>query len=101
RVKTLFRALYDVCVQKTPTVDLLVCLSAPTELILERIRVRQREFELKLDPKYYTQLNQLYEEYFEAHAGAKLVVQMDQCDFCKSPELFEALSVRIDRELRA
>lgn len=101
RVKKLFRELYDVCVEQTPVLDLLVCLSAPNDLILERIRARQREFELKLDPDYYIRLNQLYEEYFEEYAGPKVMVQMDQCDFCKSPELFEALSVRIDRALQA
>jgi deoxyadenosine/deoxycytidine kinase len=99
RTRELFEELYDICVEQTPPLDLLVCLSAPSDLILDRIRARQREFELKLDPDYYIRLNRLYEEYFQAHTGTKLVVRMDQFDFCKSPELFEELSTRIDREL--
>src|SRR5262249_44292383 len=101
RTRELFEALYHVCVKQTPPVDLLVCLSAPDDLILDRIRARQREFELQLDPDYYVRLNRLYEEHFQAYSGAKVLVRMDEFDFCKSPELFEELSTLIDRELAA
>jgi deoxyguanosine kinase len=99
RARELFEALYDVCVEQIPRLDLLVCLSAPSDLILDRIRARQREFELTLDPDYYIRLNELYEEYFQAHTGAKILVRMDPVDFCASPKLLHELSTRIDREL--
>ena len=101
RAKALFRALYDLCEEETPPLDLMVFLSAPNDLILERIRSRHRDFELKLDPGYYVRLNALYEEYFEAYRGSKLLVRMDQCDFVASPELFGSLSSRIDAEFQA
>lgn len=99
RVAAIFRSLYDVCSEQIPPVDLMVCLSAPNDLIVDRIRLRHRDFELKLNPDYYIRLNRTYEDFFAMYNGAKLVVPMDEYDFVESPDLFSVLSARIDAQL--
>jgi deoxyadenosine/deoxycytidine kinase len=99
RTRKVFHDLYELSIPQIPKVDLMVCLSAPDDLILERIRLRHREFELKLDERYYVRLNALYEVFFNTYMGNKLIVRMDEADFVQSPGLFSHLSARIDSHL--
>jgi deoxyadenosine/deoxycytidine kinase len=99
RTKGIFRALYDVCAEQTPPVDLMICLSAPDELIIDRILRRRRDFELNLDTDYYVRLNQLYESFFAEYRGNKMRIPMDEYDFVKSPEHYGTLSARIDARI--
>ena len=79
--------------------DPLVFLSAPTGIVVERIRRRNRGFELQIDPGYYSAVNEAYEEYFDRYTGGKLRIPMDTWDFVKRPELFSELSRLIDEAL--
>lgn len=96
RAASVFRALYDVCSDQIPPVDLMICLSASDELIIDRIRLRHRDFELELAPDYYLRLNRIYENFFATYRGAKLIVPMDDYDFVESPQLFSVLSAKVD-----
>lgn len=98
RTATIFRSLYDVCVEQVPSVDLMICLSASDALIIDRIRLRRREFELEFKPEYFVRLNRIYEDFFAMYSGAKLVVPMDEYDFVRSPQLFDVLSNSIDTQ---
>jgi deoxyadenosine/deoxycytidine kinase len=100
RVGSIFRALYDVCVEQTPPVDVMICLSAPSDLIIERIRLRHRDFELDLSSDYYIRLNEMYDDFFSAYRGNKILVRMEECDFVESPELFSELSARVDAQIQ-
>lgn len=97
--KRLFGELYELCVHKTPSPSLLVFLSATTDLIVERIRNRNRSFELSIDPSYYAAVNIAYEQFFEHYAGSKLRIPMDEWDFVKVPALFDRLDALVDGEL--
>jgi len=99
RAKRAFSLLYEVFVQKTPCPALIIFLSASTDLLYARIRERRRDFELQIDPAYYTALNAAYEEFFERYHGKKLRVPMDQWDFLKDPALFKKLADTADGEL--
>lgn len=99
RAHRLFGDLYEICVAKTPDLNLLVFLSASTDTILDRIRLRRRDFELEIDPQYYDELNKAYEKFFTAYSGRKLRVAMDEWDFVKEPALFERVSLLVDHEL--
>jgi deoxyadenosine/deoxycytidine kinase len=100
RVRSVFRALYAVCVEQIAPVDVMVCLSAPSDLIIERIQLRQRDFELELSPDYYVRLNEAYEQFFSTYPGKKIVVRMEERDFVASPHLFGELSSRVDAQMQ-
>jgi deoxyguanosine kinase len=99
RLKHLFRDLYRLCSERLPQPALLIYLSASTELIVERIRKRSRDFELAIDPLYYAAVNSAYEALFREFAGAKILVEMDRWDFVAEPTLYGELNTLIDAEV--
>jgi len=99
RVKRLFRELYELCLERVPRPGLLVFLSAPTQLLVERIRSRKRDFESQIDFAYCDAVNSTYEEFFKQYSGKKIRVQMDQWDFVKDESLYARLASLVDREL--
>jgi deoxyguanosine kinase len=99
RTKYLFNELYELCLEKTPRPALTIFLVAPTELLVDRIRERSRDFELEIDPGYYAAVNAAYEELYDRYPGKKLRVSMEQWDFVKDPKLYEALASLVDQEL--
>ena len=99
RAHRLFTQLYGLCSERTPEPTLMICLSATTELLVQRIGARKRDFELKIDPAYFEAVNAAYEEYFRRFAGRKLRISMDDWDFVKEPLLYKQLNSIIDREL--
>ena len=60
-----YRELYEVLTQFLPPPDVVVYLRASVDTLLQRIRLRGREFEQNIDPGYLEQLNRLYEEWIE------------------------------------
>jgi deoxyguanosine kinase len=101
-VKTLrmFKNLYDFLNAKLPHPDLLVGLSATTDMIIERIKRRDRQIEVKIDPAYYARVNSIYQNFLESYPGRKLIIAMDEWDFVAKPALYAKLSAMIDAELR-
>jgi deoxyguanosine kinase len=100
RARRLFGDLYELCLEKTPRPGLLIFLSATTELLMERIRARKRDFELEIDPGYYAAVNAAYEEFFERYPAKKLRVAMDEWDFIRDESLYKRLASQVDRELK-
>lgn len=99
RLNRLFTELYDVCMEKTPRPDLMIFLSAPSDLLVKRIQARKRDFELEIDPAYFGLINAAYEEYFARYPGKKLRIPMEEWDFVKEPHLYERLASLVDGEL--
>ena len=99
RAKSLFRELYEVGVEPMPQPELMILLAAPDELLHERIRLRDRDFELKLAPSYFASLNAAYERWYGQYPGRKMLIDMNDWDFVRDPALFDKLSEAIDRTL--
>jgi deoxyguanosine kinase len=99
RHKQIFMDLYHACREKVGDPQLMICLTAPTELIIERINKRNRAFELATDSQYYAEINEAYDAFFASYAGEKIVIPMDKWDFVENPRHFGALSHLIDERL--
>lgn len=99
RAKTGFLQLYEFFAERVPSPTLLVYLSARTDLILERIRQRDRDFEAAVDPAYYARVNDAYDKLFVRYPGKKLSIPMEKWDFVKRPVLYQQLSALIDSQL--
>lgn len=99
RAKQLFGDLYQFCSEKAPQPKAIIFLSAPTELLVERIRKRNRHFEIGFDPTYYAAVNAAYEDYFRRYSGTVLRIPMNEWDFVTDQTLYQRLSQMLDREL--
>jgi deoxyadenosine/deoxycytidine kinase len=101
QTRHVFRELYELLVHQVPTPSLMICLSASTDLLVDRIRQRERHIELKIDPNYYGRVNAAYEEFFDLYCGRKLNIPMDEWNFVQSPDLYRKLSLLVDEQLKA
>jgi deoxyadenosine/deoxycytidine kinase len=99
RAKQLFGDLYQFCLAKVPSPSVIIFLSAPTELLIERIQRRNRHFEVGFDPAYYDTVNAAYENYFKRYSGTVLRIPMSEWDFVADDSLYRELSRMLDREL--
>jgi deoxyadenosine/deoxycytidine kinase len=101
RTKIGFVHLYEYFAERVPSPTVLVYLSAQTDLILKRIRQRNRDFEAAVDPAYYARVNGAYDTLFARYSGVKLSIPMEEWDFVKRPTLYQGLSALIDIQLKS
>jgi deoxyguanosine kinase len=74
------------------TPDLVVYLRATTEVLLRRIRRRDRVFERTIRPSYIEGLNRAYEEFFASFSGpAHITVDVSNIDWIGNPEDYQAV----------
>ena len=88
----LYQEVYRLLRARIPVPDLVVFLQANTEVLLERIRGRRRDYEDSLSPDYVERLNQAYNDYFFHYRDTPLlVVNTEGTDFVHREEEFEDL----------
>ncbi len=58
-----YRELYQVLTDFLPPPDLVIYLRASVPTLVERIKLRGRVYERRIDPEYLEQLNTLYEDW--------------------------------------
>ncbi len=97
--RRVFGELYELCLERIPRPELMIFLSATTDLLIDRIRERKRDFELAVDAAYYAAVNAAYEHIFSLYPGKKLRVPMNEWDFVKDPDLYKRLAALVDEEL--
>ncbi len=72
--------------------DYIVYLQASTEVLLERIAMRDRTFERNIDEQYIDSLNECYNSFFMHYEGCPvLIVNTNNLDFVKNPDDFQFL----------
>lgn len=99
RAKRLFRELYELCLEKAAEPGLMIYLSATTDLLVERIRSRNRDFESQIDFAYCAAVNVAYEEFFKRYPGKKLRLEMNEWNFVRDERLYKRLASLVDKEL--
>jgi deoxyadenosine/deoxycytidine kinase len=93
---SLYEQIYSLLNPRLPKPDLVIYLQAETDVLLQRIRQRGREYEKPMDPDYLTALNQAYNDFFFYYnASPLLVVQTSEIDFVKSRADLEDLLEKI------
>lgn len=77
-----YERLYGMLEPQVPRHDLAIYLHATTEVLLERIRGRKRDFEMEISPDYIAQVNEAYNHYFFHYKETPLlVIDTSQIDF--------------------
>jgi deoxyadenosine/deoxycytidine kinase len=79
-----------------PTPNLVVYLKAPREVLLDRVRRRNANFEAKIAEAYIDELIKAYDHFFYHFKDAPLlIVDTAEIDFVENPEELRALMHRI------
>jgi deoxyguanosine kinase len=100
----LYEQIYNLVSSKAPKPDLVIFLQASTEVLLERVSKRGREYELFMDPDYLDSVNKAFNNFFFYYSDTPLlVINTNEIDFvekkCDLEELINKVnSHKIGRE---
>ena len=95
-----YRDLYEAMMLYLPPPDLVVYLRASVSTLLQRIRMRGRDFEQDVSSEYLDQLSELYEEWIERFTQCPvLMVPSDNLDFVKHDGHMELIVAKIVEKL--
>jgi len=86
----LYEKIYGVLEEQVPHPDLVIYLQARDEVLMQRIRSRERDYEREISERYVAELNRAY-NYFFFHYNRTplLVIDTSDIDFVKSREDLE------------
>jgi deoxyguanosine kinase len=88
----LYEQLFQILKKRIPAPDLVIFLQAKTEVLMERIKTRNRKYERSIGYKYLEKINQAFNEFFFHYTDSPLlVVNASEIDFVHVPEDFEDL----------
>ena len=88
----LYDQLFQMLRKRITPPDLVIFLQSKTEVLMERIRRRNRKYEKSVNPKYLERINQAFNEFFFHYTESPLlVVNASEIDFVHIPEDFEDL----------
>jgi len=88
----LYEQLFQLLKKRIPPPDLVIFLQAKTEILMERIKKRDMEYERAINFKYLDEINQAFNDFFFHYSDAPmLVVNASNIDFVNIPEDFEDL----------
>jgi deoxyguanosine kinase len=100
----LYEQIYNLISSKAPKPDLVIFLQASTQVLLERVSKRGREYESFMDPNYLDSVNKAFNNFFFYYSDTPLlVINTNEIDFvekrCDLEELINKInSHKIGRE---
>lgn len=100
----LYEQIYNLISSKAPKPDLVIFLQASTEVLLERVSKRGRDYESFMDPDYLDSVNKAFNNFFFYYSDTPLlVINTNEIDFvekkCDLEELINKVnSHKIGRE---
>ncbi len=93
---TVYDRLFAALSPYAPVPDLVVYLNAPREVLLERVRRRNVEFEAKISEDYVDELIRAYDHFFFHFQDTPLlIVNTAEIDFVENADDLRALQQRI------
>ena len=94
----LYEKIFQLLVGRIPAPDLVIFLQAKPEVLLQRIKTRNNDYEKEMDLDYLKRLTEAYNYYFFHYTQTPLlVVNTSEIDFVKRKEDLDQLL----REIRA
>ncbi len=88
----LYDSVHNALADRIVSPDLVIYLQASTDVLMARIKKRDREFERSMDRDYIQRLNEAYNYFFFHYSSTPLlVVNTDHIDFVANPAHFQDL----------
>ncbi len=101
----MYYRVHEALAEKIPPPDLIIYLRAKTDVLMQRIAMRDRPYERNMERGYIERLNQEYEATFAEHAQFRhaapvLVIDTDSLDYIRNPEDLRWVEDRIRQALK-
>jgi deoxyguanosine kinase len=92
----LYEQLFQILRKRIMPPDLVIFLQAKTDVLVDRIRRRNKKYERTISHKYLDRINQAFNEFFFHYTDSPLlVVNASEIDFVHNPGEFEDLMAHI------
>lgn len=97
----MYRRVHEALAEKIPLPDLLVYLRADTEVLMQRIALRDRPYERNMERSYIDELNHAYDEFFSVPYDHTPVLTIDTnpINIVQNPEHLKQVENRIREAL--
>ncbi len=87
-----YLGLFSTMVDQLKYPHLVIFLRRSVPKLIERIKLRARDYEQNIDPSYLLKLNEYYDDWMHNYRhGKSLIIDTDQLDFINNPSQFEKL----------
>jgi deoxyadenosine/deoxycytidine kinase len=94
----LYEQMFHLLKKRVSPPDLVIFLQASTDILMERIKMRDRKYERSISFRYLDRINQSFNDYFFHYTDSPLlVVDASRIDFVHVPEDFKDLVDQIKR----
>ncbi len=95
----LWERLFEALRPDVPRPDLTVYLKAGVDVLMDRVRIRNRPFERDLERDYMARLTGAYDRFFETWPGRLLVIEVSALDFVRSEADFAAVRALVEHKV--
>jgi deoxyguanosine kinase len=97
----MYKRVHQALAEKISMPDLLVYLRADTDVLMQRIALRDRSYERNIERSYIDELNRAYEDFFSRPYDDTpvLTIDSDPLDFVRFPEHLNLIENRIREAL--
>ena len=80
--------------------SLMIFLRRSVPKLLERIKMRGRDYEQTIPVDYLTKLNEYYDEWYDSYdLGKSLIVDTDELDFLENDDHFDNLIQKVHNSI--
>jgi deoxyguanosine kinase len=97
----MYRRVHEALAEKIPLPDLLVYLRADTDVLMQRIALRDRTYERNMERGYIDELNRAYDEFFTSpydHTPV-LIIDTNNINIVQNPEHLKQVENKIRETL--
>lgn len=91
-----WRRLFDAITPEACRPDLTVYLKAGVDVLMDRVRIRNRPFERDLEADYMARLVEAYDRFFSEWPGRLLVIDVSRLDFVGSEADYAAVRALVE-----
>jgi deoxyguanosine kinase len=97
----MYKRVHEALAEKIPMPDLLVYLRADTDILMQRIALRDRTYERNMERNYINELNRAYEDFFSHpyHETPVLTIETNPLDFVHHHQHLSIIENRIREAL--
>ena len=98
----MYYRVHTALAEKIPAPDLVVYLRASTDVLMQRIAMRDRSYERAMERDYIDMLNQAYESFYSQPEWVEktLVIDTNALDYVSDPSALEWVDNRIRQALQ-
>ena len=102
----MYYRVHEALAEKIPIPELIVYLRADTDMLMQRISLRDRPYERSMERAYIDELNHAYEDFFGNRAGSGhseapvLTIETNDLDYVRRPDALKWVENRIRQALK-